>query len=90
MKQLICLATVFALAINYIMAQEKQAFTLDDLVPGGKSFYANQPKTAFYEWWGDLALKSSKLSKFTPRVSCRACSIAQVGLNQALIPKQVW
>ncbi|MBO4397031.1 MAG: DPP IV N-terminal domain-containing protein [Bacteroidaceae bacterium] len=57
MKQLICLATVFALAINYIMAQEKQAFTLDDLVPGGKSFYANQPKTAFYEWWGETPVK---------------------------------
>ena len=44
----------------------------------------------FYEWGGGHGTcpeVSKLLSDFTPGVSCRACSIAQVGLNQALIPK---
>ena len=44
----------------------------------------------FMNGGGNLPWSHQILSKFTPRVSCRACSIAQVGLNQALIPKQVW
>ena len=46
----------------------------------------------FYEWGGGHGTcpeVSKLLSDFTPGVSCRACSIAQVGLNQALIPKQM-
>lgn len=53
MKQLICWAIAFALAGNFIMAQEKQVFIIDDLIPGGSTYHMRQPETAFYEWWGD-------------------------------------
>ncbi len=35
------------------MAQDKRLFTVDDLIPGGKTYYQNTPATLYTEWWGD-------------------------------------
>ncbi len=35
------------------MAQDKRLFTVDDLIPGGKTYYQNTPSTLYTEWWGD-------------------------------------
>lgn len=39
------------------MAQEKQTFTIDNLIPGGETYYTFLPESAFYEWWGDSLVK---------------------------------
>ena len=54
---------VFFLAIGLsmvtsIMAQEKKLFTLDDLLPGGRTYFQHSvPEQAYYEWWGDELVK---------------------------------
>ena len=44
---------LFALLPSCIMAQKKQ-FTLDDLLPGGKTYYQNSvPENKYLTWWGN-------------------------------------
>ena len=35
------------------MAQEKRLFSIDDLIPGGRTYYNMVPQTAYYTWWGN-------------------------------------
>ena len=53
MKQFIIFVIVSTMT-TFCMAQEKKLFTLDDLLPGGKTFYQHSyPERKYYEWWGD-------------------------------------
>lgn len=40
-------------ATTLTMAQDKKRFTLDDLIPGGSTYYANTPERKYVAWWGD-------------------------------------
>jgi len=41
-----------------MMAQEKKMFTLDDLLPGGRTYYQHSvPEQVYYTWWGDQLLQ---------------------------------
>lgn len=44
-------------ATSCMMAQDKKLFTIDDLIPGGKTYYDNVPEYAYYAWWGDQLVK---------------------------------
>ena len=35
------------------MAQDKKLFTLDDLIPGGSTYYSHTPSRKYVTWWGD-------------------------------------
>jgi len=49
--KLLCLA-ILALLPSTIMAQKK--FTIDDLIPGGSTYYQNTvPDNKYYIWWGN-------------------------------------
>ena len=52
MKHYLTLAMALSVA-QLTMAQEKRLFTIDDLIPGGKTYYQNTPATLYTEWWGD-------------------------------------
>ena len=39
-----------------LMAQKKQ-FTIEDLIPGGKTYYSLLPQSKYYAWWGDACLE---------------------------------
>jgi len=54
MKRILFLALV-ALPLT-LMAQKKQ-FTLEDLIPGGKTYRSLQPENKFYTWWGDKCIE---------------------------------
>lgn len=54
MKRLLIL-TLLALPFT-LMAQKKQ-FTIDDLIPGGKTFYSLQPENRYYAWWGNACVE---------------------------------
>ena len=57
MKRIILLAIGFSM-VTSIMAQEKKFFTLDDLLPGGRTYFQHSvPEQAYYEWWGDELVK---------------------------------
>lgn len=52
----ICLMA-FAVISSHSMAQKKQ-FTIDDLIPGGKTYYTTSyPQNKFYTWWGDACIE---------------------------------
>lgn len=40
------------------MGQEKKSFTLNDLLPGGNTFYRMYPKTLHATWWGDRCVET--------------------------------
>ncbi|MBQ9175386.1 MAG: DPP IV N-terminal domain-containing protein [Bacteroidaceae bacterium] len=49
---------VIAMAVSTnVMAQDRQLFTIDDLIPGGKTYYSLVPENAYYTWWGNQLLK---------------------------------
>jgi dipeptidyl-peptidase-4 len=57
MKRIILL-TIGLSMVTSIMAQEKKLFTLDDLLPGGRTYYQHSvPEQVFYTWWGDQLVK---------------------------------
>ncbi|MCM1108219.1 MAG: S9 family peptidase [Clostridium sp.] len=39
------------------MGETQKLFTLDDLIPGGKTFYSHQPENIFTTWWGDRLVR---------------------------------
>lgn len=39
-----------------LMAQKKQ-FTIEDLIPGGKTFYSLQPENKYLTWFGDACIE---------------------------------
>ena len=51
------LSLLFALLTLPTMAQKKR-FTLDDLIPGGSTYYAHSyPETKYLTWWGDACIE---------------------------------
>lgn len=52
MKHYLALAMTLSMA-QLTMAQDKRPFTIEDLIPGGKTYYQNTPATMYTEWWGD-------------------------------------
>lgn len=40
-----------------VMSQTKKSFTIDDLIPGGKTFYNCQPENLYTTWWGDRLVR---------------------------------
>ncbi len=56
MKHIVTMVVAMALTTN-IMAQDKRPFTIDDLIPGGRTYYDNVPQYAYYAWWGDQLVK---------------------------------
>ena len=50
-KSILVLMSLFATFTT--MAQEKNPFTLHDLIPGGKNYRQCTPQNAWYAWWGD-------------------------------------
>ncbi len=52
----LCLTALAAISIT-TMAQKKQ-FTLDDLIPGGSSYYrSSYPENKHFTWWGDICVE---------------------------------
>ena len=41
-----------------LAAQGKKSFSLDDLLPGGRTFSQLQPQSLYAEWWGDRCVET--------------------------------
>lgn len=62
------LAWLFFLLATMGMAQEKNTFTLNDLIPGGNNYRNCVAKNEWFEWWGDkcVRLDDDTLTIFAP------------------------
>ena len=49
---------LFSLLSFFAMAQEKKSFTLDDLLPGGRTYSQLQPKDLYTSWWGNRLVET--------------------------------
>ena len=93
MKRIMILAIVSTMTI-LCMAQEKKLFTLDDLLPGGKTFYQHSsPEQKHYEWWGDelVQLDIDEVRRTDGTVECELCSKSKCLAQQAFssIPQSI-
>lgn len=59
MAKRIKLSLILSLLSVVIMAQEKKSFTLNDLLPGGNTFYSLQAKNMHTTWWGDQCVETT-------------------------------
>lgn len=59
MAKKIKLFVLFSFLSIIAMAQGKKSFTLDDLLPGGRTFYQMSPKNMYTTWWGDKCVETS-------------------------------
>ena len=66
MKRIQCLAVALLTALTTMaqtatpvvpQATTKKSFTLDDLMPGGSTFWNLQPKYMFSTWWGEVPVE---------------------------------
>jgi dipeptidyl-peptidase-4 len=60
-KLLLCMFLFSSIA----MAQQKKQFSVDDLVPGGSTFYNLQPENLFTTWWGNVCVKQDADACYT-------------------------
>lgn len=57
-KRLFGIVCSMLLLTSTLMAQQKKSFTLNDLLPGGSTFWNLQPEHLFTTWWGDVLVKT--------------------------------
>lgn len=58
MRIKLCLSLILVAVIA--MAQNnKKEFSLHDLIPGGETFYQNQPQNMYLTWWGDECIETT-------------------------------
>lgn len=57
MKKLLSTLLVLLCMTSFTSAQEKKAFTLDDVIPGGNNYYNLIPKNLpGLQWWGNICV----------------------------------
>lgn len=57
MKKITASLFIALMTIIPVMAQKKH-FTIEDLIPGGKSYYSTSvPESKYYAWWGDVCFE---------------------------------
>lgn len=57
MMKRISLSLLLVCATLVAMSQTKKSFTIEDLIPGGKTFYNCQPENIYTTWWGDRPVR---------------------------------
>lgn len=59
MKQIFLFIYLSCIMISPIFPQEKKAFTLDDVIPGGSNYFNLIPKNLpGLQWWGDICIRT--------------------------------
>ena len=57
MKRISILAAMVMAATTMMAQTAKKSFTLDDLMPGGSTYWNLQPQYMFSTWWGEKAVE---------------------------------
>lgn len=59
MKRIFQIIALFCMIATVSSAQEKKAFTLNDVIPGGSNYYNLVPKSLpGLQWWGDVCVRT--------------------------------
>ena len=59
MKRILQLVVLFYMTALTLSAQEKKAFTLEDVIPGGNNYFNLVPKNIpGLGWWGDICIQA--------------------------------
>lgn len=59
MKRIFQIIALFCMIATGSSAQEKKAFTLNDVIPGGSNYYNLVPKSLpGLQWWGDVCVRA--------------------------------
>ena len=59
MKRIFQIIALFCMIATASSAQEKKAFTLNDVIPGGSNYYNLVPKSLpGLQWWGDVCVRA--------------------------------
>lgn len=59
MKHILQLVVLFCMTILTLSAQEKKAFTLEDVIPGGSNYFNLVPENIpGLGWWGDICIQA--------------------------------
>ncbi len=59
MKRIFSLIALFCMIATSLSAQEKKAYTLEDVIPGGSNYFNLIPKNMpGLQWWGDVCVRT--------------------------------
>lgn len=59
MKRLFQFIFLLCMAASTLTAQEKKAYTLEDVIPGGNNYFNLVPKNmSGLQWWGDICVRT--------------------------------
>ena len=66
MKNIHLFTLLLSMMVTNVMGQEKQPFTLNDVIPGGSNFYSMQPqRMSGLKWWGETCINADTESVAT-------------------------
>ncbi len=89
-------AAMFLLSLSSLMAQQSQQsqrpFTLDDLMPGGATFYqASYPQTMYTTWWGEQLVEQDmgEVREITEDGTKKGALFRLADINAALAKAQI-
>lgn len=87
MKRILNLLVILFMTVSTIMAQEKKSFTLEDLMPGGNTYFNLQVENLYgLTWWGDVCIKPEmdKVMTLNPKTGKETVLFTLEDMNKAL------
>lgn len=87
MKKLLSTLLVLLCMTSFTSAQEKKAFTLDDVIPGGNNYYNLIPKNLpGLQWWGNICVRTNidDIKEINNRTGKETVLVTLEDVNKAL------
>ena len=87
MKKLLSTLLVLLCMTSFTSAQEKKAFTLDDVIPGGNNYYNLMPKNLpGLQWWGNICVRTNidDIKEINNRTGKETVLVTLEDVNKAL------
>ena len=79
------IALFVVMSVSPFAAQEKKAFTLDDVIPGGSNYYALSPKgLPGLQWWGDVCVTADVEKVVARKAAAEETLFTLEAVNKAL------
>lgn len=87
MKKLLSTLLVLLCMTSFTSAQEKKAFTLDDVIPGGNNYHNLIPKNLpGLQWWGNICVRTNidDIKEINNRTGKETVLVTLEDVNKAL------
>ena len=86
MKQILSFIAILCMTVT-LSAQEKKAFTLNDVIPGGSNYFNLTPKTMpGLQWWEDVCVRADveAIKRINNRTGEESVVVTLKEVNEAL------